>query len=295
MFSLLLRHAGSERRLAIFLMIFTNILWSSGGLLIKGVDWHPIAIAGARSGVSALVIWLAFRGQPLSWSKAQIGGAVAYAATVILFVSATKLTTAANAILLQYTTPIYVALFGAWALNEKPTTSDWETIGVIAGGMGLFFLDQVSAGGLLGNLFGLASGATLAAFLLCMRKQKDAAPFGTVLLGNAVTAVIGLPFMLGSSPGIDVWVNIALLGVFQLGLAYVCYSVAIKYVTALETSLIGAIEPVLNPVWVFLMLGEKPGLWAMIGGSIILVAVTIRCVKTAMAQPTGAAKQATAD
>lgn len=295
MFTLLLQHAGSERRLAVFLMILTNLLWSMGGLLIKGVDWNPIAIAGARSAISALVIWLAFRGQRLSWSKAQIGGAIAYVATVLLFVSATKLTTAANAILLQYTTPIYVALFGAWALNEKPTASDWATIGVIAGGMGLFFVDQVSAGGLLGNLLGLASGATLAAFLLCMRKQKDASPFGTVLLGNIFTAVIGLPFMVGSSPGIDGWINIVLLGVFQLGLAYACYSVAIKHVTALETSLIGAIEPVLNPVWVFLVLGEQPGMWAMIGGCIILVAVTFRCVRSAMTQPTAALSQQIAE
>ena len=92
--------------------------------------------------------------------------------------------------------------------------------------------------------------------------------------------------MVGSSPGVDGWINIVLLGVFQIGLAYVCYSVAIKHVTALETSLIGAIEPVLNPLWVFLVLGEKPGMWAMIGGAIILVAVTVRCVRAAMTQPT---------
>lgn len=285
MFNLALRYAGSERRLAVFLMIMTNLLWSSGGLLIKGVDWNPIAISGARSAVSAVVIWLAFRGQPLTWSKAQIGGALAYAATVLTFVAATKLTTAANAILLQYTMPIYVALFGAWALNEKPTTADWATIGVIAGGMGLFFLDQLSPGGLLGNICGAISGVTLAAFCLCMRKQKDASPFGTVLLGNIITTVVSLPFMIGSSPGTEGLINLALLGIFQLGLAYIFYSLAIKHVTALETALIGAIEPVLNPVWVFLVLGEKPGLWAAAGGCIILVAVTVRCIRTAKAQP----------
>lgn len=286
MFELMLQRAGSERRLAVFLMIFTNVLWSSGGLLIKGVDWNPIAIAGARSAVSAVVIWLVFRGEKLTWSKAQIAGAIAYTATVLLFVSATKLTTAANAILLQYTMPIYIALFGAWILNEKPTAADWATIGIIAGGMGLFFLDQLSAGGLMGNICGAVSGATLAAFCLCMRKQKDASPIGTVLLGNLLTGVISLPFMAGSSPSTEGWINLILLGVFQLGLAYVCYSFAIKHLTALETSLIGAIEPVLNPIWVFLVLGEKPGMWAMIGGVIILVAVTVRCVKAATAQST---------
>lgn len=285
MVNLFLQHAGSERRMAVFLMILTNLLWSSGGLLIKGVDWNPVAIAGARSAVSAVVIWLVFRGQKLSWTRAQIGGAVAYAATVILFVCATKLTTAANAILLQYTMPIYVALFGAWVLNEKPTAADWATISVIAGGMGLFFLDQLSTGGMLGNIFGAASGVTLAIFCLCMRKQKDASPFGTVLLGNLLTAVVSLPFMIGSSPSTAGWLNIVLLGVFQLGLAYACYSVAIKRLTALEVSLIGAIEPVLNPVWVFLVLGEKPGMWALIGGCIILVAVTVRCVRSAAVQP----------
>ena len=265
-------------------MIVTNLLWSSGGLLIKGVDWNPVAIAGVRSAVAAVVIWLAFRGQRLSWSKTQLGGAAAYAATVIFFVSATKLTTAANAILLQYTMPLYVALFGAWVLNEKPTAADWATIGVIGGGMGLFFLDQLSAGGLLGNICGAISGATLAAFCLCMRKQKDASPFGTVLLGNLLTALIGLPFMFDSPPGAQGWINLSLLGVVQLGLAYTCYSVAIKHLTALETALIGAIEPVLNPIWVFLVLGEKPGMWAMIGGGIILTAVTLRCLKTAADQ-----------
>lgn len=284
MYSILLNYAGSERRAAVFLLVIANMLWSSGGLLIKGVDWNPIAIAGMRSAVAALVIWLAFRGQSLTWSKAQLGGAIAYTATVILFVSATKLTTAANAILLQYTMPLYVALFGAWALNEKPTAADWVTIGAIAGGMGLFFLDQLSAGGLLGNICGAGSGATLAAFCLCMRKQKDASPFGTVLLGNVLTAIIAIPFMFGPSPSTEGWINLALLGVVQLGLPYVCYSIAIKSVTAIETSLLGAIEPVFNPIWVFFLLGEKPGMWAMIGGCIILAAVTLRCVQTAVAE-----------
>lgn len=285
MYNILLNYAGSERRAAVALLVIANMLWSSGGLLIKGVDWNPVAIAGMRSAVAAVVIWLAFRGQRLTWSKAQVGGAIAYAVTVILFVSATKLTTAANAILLQYTMPLYVALFGAWALNEQPTTADWLTIGAIAGGMGLFFLDQLSAGGLLGNLCGAGSGASLGAFCLCMRKQKDGSPFGSVLLGNVLTAIIALPFMFDSSPGATGWLNLALLGVVQLGLPYVCYSIAIKSVTAIETSLLGAIEPVFNPIWVFLLLGEKPGMWATIGGCIIVAAVTLRCVKAAAEQP----------
>lgn len=294
MFQQMLQQAGSERRLAVGFMILTNLLWSSGGILIKGVDWHPVAIAGSRSVVAAFVIWLLFRGQKLSFSRAQLGGALAYAGTVILFVSATKLTTAANAILLQYTTPIYVALFGAWFLNEKPTLADWATIGVIAGGMGLFFLDQLSGGGMLGNLCGLGSGATLAVFVLCMRRQKDASPFGSVLLGNVLTAVIALPFMLDSAPAPGGWVNLVLLGVFQLGIAYALYSYAIKHVTALETTLIGAIEPVLNPVWVFLLLGEKPGGWALLGGVVILTAVTARCIKSATTPPAAAGEGKTA-
>ncbi|MDR3561609.1 MAG: EamA family transporter [Negativicutes bacterium] len=272
----------SEHFRAIVFLIFTAILWSTGGMLVKSVDWHPLAIAGARSGIAAVVIWAAFHKSPLTFNRSQLTGALAYTATVILFVAATKLTTAANAILLQYTAPVWVAILGAWLLKEKATLQDWVTIAVVLGGMVLFFLDKVSAGGTLGNIMAVASGFTLALMAVSMRRQKEGSPFGSILLGNVLTFLIGLPVILTSSPAPGGWTGLILLGVFQLGLSYVLYSVAIKHVKALEATIITVIEPILNPLWVFLLLGEVPGPWALIGGLVILAALTGRYVWPAL-------------
>lgn len=283
----LLGSGRSEHFRAILLLVVTAVLWSSGGLLIKSVDWHPLAISGMRSLISAVVIRLAFRREPLNISKVQVAGALGYVATVMLFVSATKMTTAANAIVLQYTAPIWVALFGAWFLKEKTTARDWLTIGLVFGGMILFFQDQMSAGHLLGNLLAVASGMSMTVMTLAMRKQKDGSPFGSVLLGNILAFVFGVPFMLGGLPDLTGLVAIVLLGVFQLGLSYVLYSIAIKHVTALEATIITMIEPILNPIWVFLMLGETPGPWSLAGGLIILAAIVARYALPAMKTSSG--------
>jgi drug/metabolite transporter (DMT)-like permease len=270
-----------KRYKAISFVVVAAILWSSGGLLIKWISWNPIAIAGARSAIAALVLLVALRRPHLTWSSAQIGGAIAYTVTVILFVLANKLTTAANAILLQYTAPIYTALFGAWFLGERARRLDWITILVVIGGMVLFFLDDLATGGFWGNVCAISSGITFASFIVLMRKQKNESPLECVFLGNILTALIGFPFMFEEMPSASSWMGLVLLGVFQLGLSHALYAVAIKYVTALEAMLISVIEPILNPLWVFLIMGEAPGPWALVGGLIVLVSVTIRHVVTA--------------
>ncbi len=272
----------SEHFRALMLLVVTSVLWSSGGILIKSVDWHPLAISGARSLIAAAVIRLAFRREPINFSATQLTGAVGYAATVMLFASATKLTTAANAIVIQYTASIWVALFGAWFLKEKTTALDWLTIGAVFGGMVLFFQDQMSAGHLLGNLLAIGSGMSMATMALAMRKQKDASPFGSVLLGNLLAFLCGLPFMFAGFPGPTGLVALVLLGVFQLGISYVLYSIAIKHVTALEATIITMIEPILNPIWVVLLIGEVPGPWSLAGGLIILTAIVARYTLPAM-------------
>lgn len=263
---------------AILFLIITALLWSSGGLLIKMVDWNPLAIAGTRSAIAAVVIFAFRRKMNFNWGFAQLGGALCYAGTVILFVSATKLTTAANAILLQYTAPIYVALFSYWLLKERITRSDLLTIIAAIGGMTLFFLDDLSKGGFWGNIMAILSGIAFGGTALLLRKQKDHSPLESVFLGNILTCLIGLPFMVRSSPDATSWLGLVLLGVFQLGCSYILYAEAIKHVTALEGILIPILEPVLNPVWVFLLIGEAPGKWATVGGIIVLVSVTLRCV-----------------
>jgi drug/metabolite transporter (DMT)-like permease len=261
---------------AVVMAFVAGILWSLGGLLIKQVTWNPLAISGARSAIASLVLLAFIRRPCITWSRTQIGGAIAYAATVILFVVATKLTTAANAILLQYTAPIYAALLGVWFLHERVTCGDWFTIALVMGGMALFFLDRLTTGGLWGNVFAIASGVSYASLIVLLRAQKYDSPLESVLLGNYLTAIIGLPFMFQGAPGVSSWLSLILLGVFQLGLSYVLYSTAIKYITALEAALVPVIEPILNPVWVFLFIGEAPGRYALFGGLVVLAAVTGR-------------------
>lgn len=264
-------------RRAVLLLVVTALLWSLGGVLIKWVDWNPLAIAGARSLIGAAVIALVL-GRQLRFdgSFAQIGGAVAYASTVVLFVIANKLTTAANAILLQYTAPIYVALFSPWFLGERASRRDWLILLVILGGMVLFFLDDLDPHAYVGNLVALGSGVSFAWLTLFLRRQKDGFPLPSLLLGNLLAGLIGLPFMFQSMPSTASWIGLLLLGVVQLGLPYILYALALRQVTAVEGILIPMLEPVLNPVWVFLLMGEKPSSWAIVGGAIILGAVIFR-------------------
>lgn len=268
----------THRAKSIVLLVITAILWSSGGILIKVIDWNPLAIAGLRSAIAAAVLLIVLKRPKINWSFPQVGAALAYAAMVILFVSANKMTTAANAILLQFTAPIYVALLGAWFLKEKTKLMDWITIFFVFCGMALFFLDNLSTSGFLGNILAMISGVCFALFTIFMRMQKDGSPLESVFLGNVLTAIIGIPFMFQSAPNKAGWVSLVLLGVIQLGIPYILYSKAIKHVTAIEAILIPVIEPILNPVWVFLMMGEAPAKWAIFGGCVVITAVTIRCV-----------------
>ena len=254
-------------------------------MLIKSIDWPPMAVAGARSAI-AIPLMLAFVGRPkFTFSVAQIGGAVGYALTVVLFVFATRMTTAANAIFLQYTAPIYVALIGRWYLNERALRIDWLVIAVALGGIALFFMDRLTASGFWGNIVALASGVAFASVAVFLRKEKAGSPVTAIILGNILVAVAGAPFMFQASfgPG-DGW-RLLLLGTVQLGLPYVFYAAAIKQVTALEATLIPLLEPILNPLWVMLMLGERPGQWAIVGATLVLAAVLTRGALMVMSRP----------
>jgi len=214
----------------------------------------------------------------ITWSKAQIGGAVSYTATVILFVAANKLTTAANAILLQFTAPIFVAILGLLILKEKIRSYDYIAILVVFGGMFLFFIDDVGGGSLLGNILAVVSGFFLACVTIALRFQKDGSPIETTLMGNWLTFIVSIPFIVKGLPDIKSILAIIVLGVFQLGIAYIFYASAIKHLSAIEAILITVIEPLLNPIWVFLFAGEKPSLYAVLGGLVVIVAVTARSI-----------------
>jgi len=268
-------------------MAAAALCWSLGGLLIKSVPWPPMAVAGGRGFIAAAFLAAFAPRFRFTWSAAQLGGAVAYAATTVLFVTANKLTTAANAILLQYTAPVWIALFGAWFLGERATRADWLTIVVVFAGMGLFFCDDVRLAGVVGNLVALASGVAFAAMTMLLRKQKDTSAEESIFLGNLLAGVVGLPFMLRAGPVPDArgWLALGLLGTVQLGLSYLLYSRAIRHVTALEAVLIPVIEPILNPVWVLLALHERPGPLSLAGGVIVLTAATLRALHSLRAPP----------
>ncbi|NLM52802.1 MAG: DMT family transporter [Firmicutes bacterium] len=261
------------------LLVVVALMWSSAGVLIKLIPWHPLAIAGARSAIAVIVFLLVVKKPKFTGSPSQIGAAVAYAVTVTTLVVATKMTTAANAVLLQYTAPIYVAFFSAWFLKERITRLDIITVVIVFGGMILFFLDELSLHNFVGNLYGVISGISFGAFAVLLRTQKDGSPLESVLLGNLLTSICSV-FILLRQPAMEWtgWVALLALGVLQMGIPYILYCLAIKSVTALDAVLIPIIEPILNPVWVFLMLGEAPGPRALLGGVLVLCMVTMRCL-----------------
>jgi drug/metabolite transporter (DMT)-like permease len=266
-------------------LVAASVLWSTGGLLIRWVDWHPLGIACLRSAIASVVFLLYIRNPRFTWSYSQIGAALCYSVMVFLFVSSVKLTRVANAIMLQYTAPIYTAIFGGAFLGERTRWGDWVSVAAVLGGIFLFFFDDLSMGQYLGNTLALAAGVALAWMGMFLRKQKDDSPFESILLGNLVTAAVGVPFTLRPLPSLNGWIGLLLLGVFQLGFSYLFFASAVKRVKALDTILICTIEPILNPVWVFLLMGEKPGTWAFVGGGVIIVSLTARAVFDSTAAP----------
>ncbi|MFU0825018.1 DMT family transporter [Clostridium sp.] len=267
-----------EHAKAVVLLLITAVLWSFGGILIKLVSWNPIAIAGMRSGIASLLLLFIIKKPKWQWNRTKVCGTIAYVSMLVLFVSANKYTTAANAILLQYTAPVYIAIFGKVLLNEKTENIDWLFIAIIIVGMFLFFKDDIGGGSLIGNILGILSGIAFAFNVIFIRKQKDESPIEGVFWGNILTFIISIPFMFNSMPDAKGWTGLILLGTVQIGFSYVLYTKGIKNVTALEGVLIPVIEPILNPVWVFLFIGEKPGKWSLIGGTVVLTAVTLRAV-----------------
>ena len=274
--------AESGKGRALLELVLATLLGSTGGLLVKWVDWHPMAIAGVRS-LIALPILLAFLRRPsfaFSWARA--GAAVAFAGAVLTFVVAAKLTTVANAVVLQYTSPIYVVFLARWLLDERPRWWDGLSVAVAMGGVALFFLDRLDRSGLAGTLLSLAGGLSFAVMLVLLRRQKDGSPLESVAWGNALTVLAGLPFMFRSAPTPAGWAGLLLMGVFQLGLMFVLYTRAIRRVTAIEAVVVKGLEPLLTPLWVFLLLGERPGRWALWGAALVVAAVTGRSVLAAI-------------
>ena len=276
----------SNHTRAVGQLLLAALCWSIAGVLVKYVEWPPLAVAGGRGLIAAVFLAATHRHLRFTWSPLQIGAALAYAGCTITFVTATKLTTAANAILLQYTAPVYIALFGAWFLGERATRRDWLTIVVVLGGMTLFFADELKPANTAGNLIAIVSGIFFAGMTILLRRQKAGSPVESIIIGNVIAFGVGLREMTAAPlPANSGLFALLILGVVQLGLSYLLYARAIKHVTALEAVLIPVIEPILNPLWALWATGETPGRWALAGGAIVLGAVTVRAVLAIRTQP----------
>jgi drug/metabolite transporter (DMT)-like permease len=267
--------AGSVASLAL-----CAFLWSTAGILLKLVDWDPFAIAGGRSLVGFLSMWLFVRRPRFTFSRNQILAAFFYSATMFLFILANKMTTSANAVLLQYMEPIFIVILGRYLLRDETATGfDWLIIAGVLGGMVLFFLDDLSLQANLGNLLAILSGVTFALMTIFMRRQKDSSPTESIMLAHLLTVAVAIPFMLRAGPpDARGAAGLLLLGFFQVGLSSLFYGIGVRGVSALGTSLITMIEPVFNPVWVAIFAREYPSPRAAAGGAIILACVAARTV-----------------
>ena len=267
---------GSERRGAL-LVAAAALLWSLGGLGIKSVPEPPLKIAFYRSAFAAialLAVFRPFRPPRRLWFAAAVG---AYAGCLVTFVVATKWTTAANAIFLQYTGVIWVLLAAPLVLHEPRRREDTVAIAAAVVGMALFFADRMDRGSLAGNLVALLSSVFFAFLVVALRRQRGAAAEAAVTWGNVAAAALLLPFV-GSELGVSArsFAWLAFLGIFQLGAAYGLFVRGLRHVPAAKASLIGMLEPAANPLWVFLSLGERPTARAVVGGVIVLGAVAWR-------------------
>ncbi len=257
-------------------LLAAAVLWSTAGAAVKLSTLSAWQLASGRSLVAALVLAIALPAgrRRLSWRG--LAAAVAYAATVVLFILANKLTTSANAIFLQDTAPLYVLLLSPLLLRERPSRSELSAVPVFLLGLSLFFLDQLNPGQFWGNVIALGSGL---AFALCILGLRAVGEEGSAVLvwGNLIAgASVLLPALGGPKPStLDIGL-VVFLGVFQLGLAYTLFQRGLRETPAVEASLLILLEPVLNPVWTFLFAGERPGPWALVGGTIILLATAWR-------------------
>jgi drug/metabolite transporter (DMT)-like permease len=293
------------RRTGALLVVAAATLWSTGGVGVKVAVAEPLVIAGVRSlfalafmlvvlaallrrsgGGGAIVVALLRR--PLVWAAAAL-----YALMVVCFVLAVRRTTAANAIFIQYTGPVYVALLGGPLLGERMTRRDLVAVAGCVAGMGLAFGGELGGGRATGNMLAIVSSFGFAGLPLLLRLDQKRlldgadpehaariamhAPLVAMALGNALAALVALPAIvshpIAGDTAIRTYAVIIALGFFQIGLPYVLYATAVRRLRALESTLLSTIEPVLSPVWVVLATGEVPSRLALAGGAIIVIAV----------------------
>ena len=262
----------------LLLVLGAAILWSTGGLFIKATSLSGLELSFGRSLLAAITVAVFTRREGFGLNRVTALAALLYAALLILFVLATKQTTAANAIFLQYTAPVYVLVLEPLLYKEKFRRRDLITVAVCIAGMSLFFVGKLRPQDVSGNLLALASGLCFAFYFLLLRHSsaRKVNRASSVIYGNLLVVLIAAPAGLAAVQHLSRAdaACVAYLGVVQIGFAYLLFTLAMaRGVRSLDAGIIGYIEPVLNPIWVFLILGERPAGWAILGGAIIVAAV----------------------
>lgn len=257
------------------------ILFSTGGAAIKSISLNAWQTAGLRSLIAASILFILLPEARRGWRRPVMGPALAYASCLTLFVHANKLTTSANAIYLQATAPAWLLLIGPLLLKEPVRRRDLVYAALLAGGMALFFAgvpegQHTAPNPMLGNVFALLSGLawalTIAGIRWQARGQETSGSLAIVVLGNALTAGLALPMAFPIAGSGTDYAIVLYLGVFQVGLAYIFLTRGMKHVQAFESSAILLLEPVLNPVWTWIVHGERTGVFALLGAAVIIAA-----------------------
>ena len=269
-------------------MALCAALWSTAGLFIKMIPWNPLVIAGGRSLVAAgvvLVYLTARRVKPVVNAHSLVAGAM-LCLTALTFVSANKLTTSANAIVLQFAAPVYIMAFSAVMYHQRFRRIDILAVAATMGGIVLCFLDKMSAGGMAGNLIAMVTGVTYAGLYIVNGRADARSRMSGILWGHLLTAAVGLTASAWFPPELSTRavLVLVLMGVFQLGVSYVMFAIAIEHCPPLVACLVSVIEPLLNPVWVLIFDGEAPGPLALVGGLIAVASITLWSAWDARAQ-----------
>lgn len=272
----------SKERRAMLQMFFCGVFWSLSGVLIKLIPWNALVIGAARSLLTAAVVlvYMRVRGLRPRFNRRVFFLGVAAVAVGVCYLPAIKLTTAANAIVLQYTAPVYVLLFSALLFKQRIRRGDAIAVALTIAGIALFFFDQMGEGTLLGNLLALASGVFYSFMFMLSGNVDEETRLSGLLLAQLMMTCIGLPlaFVYDTPVNQTILLFVLVLGIVQLGVPTILFNLAAKHCPPLTCSIISVVEPLLNPVWVFLVMGERPSVFALIGGVLVLITVTIWCV-----------------
>lgn len=266
---------------AILEMLTCAALWSIAGIFMKMLPWNGFAIASLRSLIAGLTIacYMHLTRRKFVLNKKTLLSGILTGCVYTCFACANKLTTAANAIVLQFTSPVFIVIISALLFGTKIKKADLVTVLITLAGIALFFFDELESGYVFGNFVAIAAGMFMAGMYIAVGNLEGDARFTAIVIGQAVTFLIGLPFVITTKPVLTpVTLScILVLGIFQLGISYILYVKSSEYCPPLACCLLGGLEPLLNPVWVMLFDGEKPGIFALIGGIIVVATITVWC------------------